>query len=46
MNMNDQLGELKDLINWVIFDVIEPEINTDAARERVYNKLKAGPAAE
>ena len=42
LSLTDQIGELKDLLIWVVFDVFEPEITTDAARERIANKLKAG----
>jgi hypothetical protein len=46
LNMMDEVSKIKNLINWVIFDVFEPELTTDAARERVFNKLKEGPAAK
>ena len=42
MNLQGNLGKLTDLLNFIIFDVIEPEL-TDAARERVHHMLQAGP---
>jgi hypothetical protein len=46
LNLQGNVGKLKDLLNWIIFDVFEPEINSVAARERIHNKLKAGPGGE
>jgi hypothetical protein len=46
LNLQGNIGKLKDLLNWIIFDVFEPEINSDAARERIHNMLMAGPDGE
>ena len=43
MNLNENIEKLTNFIDWIIFDVFEPEIQTDAARQRIHNKLQAGP---
>ena len=43
MNLKQNVEKLTNLIDWVIFDVLEPEIHTDAARQRIHNKLQTGP---